>query len=44
MTLSTALFEGVLRVEDPAVLRTALVSGIGPAKGYGCGLLTLAAP
>jgi CRISPR system Cascade subunit CasE len=43
ITLSTALFEGTLRVEDPAALRTALVSGIGPGKGYGCGLLTLAA-
>ena len=25
-------------------LREALVSGIGPAKGYGCGLITLARP
>jgi CRISPR system Cascade subunit CasE len=44
VTLSTALYEGVLRVEDPAALRAALVVGIGPGKGYGCGLLTLAAP
>ncbi|OLT21194.1 type I-E CRISPR-associated protein Cas6/Cse3/CasE [Pseudonocardia sp. CNS-139] len=44
VTLSTALFEGTLVVRDPAALRAALVSGIGPAKGYGCGLLTLAAP
>ncbi|MFC5996768.1 type I-E CRISPR-associated protein Cas6/Cse3/CasE [Pseudonocardia hispaniensis] len=44
VTLSTAVFEGILRVEDPAALRAALVGGIGPGKGYGCGLLTLAAP
>ncbi|GAA5119008.1 type I-E CRISPR-associated protein Cas6/Cse3/CasE [Pseudonocardia adelaidensis] len=44
VTLNTALFEGTLVVEDPAALRTALVAGIGPGKGYGCGLLTLAAP
>lgn len=43
VTLSTAVFEGILRVEDPAALRAALIGGIGPAKGYGCGLLTLAA-
>lgn len=44
VTLSTAVFEGVLRVDDADALRAALVEGIGPAKGYGCGLLTLAAP
>lgn len=42
VTISTAVFEGHLRVEDPTALRTALVGGIGPAKAYGCGLLTLA--
>ena len=30
-----------LHVVDPVMLRAALVGGIGPAKGYGCGLLTL---
>lgn len=44
VTLSTAVFEGTLQVDDPDALREALVGGIGPAKGYGCGLLTLAAP
>jgi len=43
VTLSTATFEGLLEVTDPQALRAALVHGIGPAKGYGCGLLTLAA-
>ncbi|MFF8414502.1 type I-E CRISPR-associated protein Cas6/Cse3/CasE [Streptomyces omiyaensis] len=40
--LSTATFEGRLRVTDPNALRAALLEGIGPAKSYGCGLLTLA--
>jgi CRISPR system Cascade subunit CasE len=42
VTLRTAVFEGRLRVSDPETLRETLVRGIGPAKGYGCGLLTLA--
>lgn len=42
VTLATAVFEGRLRVLDEDLLRRALVSGVGPAKGYGCGLLTLA--
>ncbi|PWI05110.1 type I-E CRISPR-associated protein Cas6/Cse3/CasE [Streptomyces sp. NWU339] len=42
ITLSTATFEGRLTVTDPAALRTTLLEGIGPAKGYGQGLLTLA--
>jgi hypothetical protein len=33
---------GRLRVTDPDTLRNALPAGIGPAKGYGQGLLTLA--
>lgn len=43
VTLSTAVFEGHLVVEDADVLRASLTDGIGPAKGYGCGLMTLAA-
>ncbi|MEU0853479.1 type I-E CRISPR-associated protein Cas6/Cse3/CasE [Streptomyces flaveolus] len=42
ITLSTATYEGRLRVTDPDTLRATLLSGIGPAKGYGQGLLTLA--
>ena len=42
VTLATVAFDGVLEVSDPGALREALASGIGPAKGYGCGLLTLA--
>ncbi|MBP2473170.1 CRISPR system Cascade subunit CasE [Crossiella equi] len=42
VTLSTVVFEGRLEVTDPQLLRQSLTHGIGPAKGYGCGLLTLA--
>lgn len=35
-------YEGRLRVIDPEALRHAMVNGVGPAKAYGCGLLTLA--
>lgn len=44
VTLATAQFDGRLRVSDPKALRRALTHGIGPAKGYGCGLMTLALP
>jgi len=36
------LFEGVLAVQDAMKLKTALQDGIGSAKGYGFGLLSLA--
>lgn len=44
VTLATATFGGVLQVSDPELLRAALVRGVGRAKGYGCGLMTLARP
>lgn len=42
VTLAMATFDGRLEVVDPDLLRAAMVEGIGPAKAYGCGLLTLA--
>jgi CRISPR system Cascade subunit CasE len=36
------LFEGVLKVMDPEKLSAAIESGIGSAKGFGFGLLSLA--
>lgn len=42
VTLGIATFEGVLEVADATLFRRALTSGIGRAKAYGCGLLTLA--
>ncbi len=44
VTVSTATYEGTLEVIDPQALRRALANGIGRAKGYGCGLMTLAPP
>lgn len=41
ITLATAQFDGHLEVTNVEHLRRALVHGIGRAKGYGCGLLTL---
>ena len=35
-------YDGSLTVTDPEKLRHALCNGIGRAKGYGCGMLTLA--
>ncbi|MEW5792027.1 MAG: type I-E CRISPR-associated protein Cas6/Cse3/CasE [Pseudomonadota bacterium] len=32
-------FKGVLMVDQPELLKTLLENGIGPAKGFGCGLL-----
>lgn len=44
VTLGTTVFEGVLEVTDADRLAGALTGGIGAAKGYGCGLMTLARP
>ena len=40
--LVTATFDGRLQVTDADKLRAALTSGLGKAKAYGCGLMTLA--
>ncbi|MFN8104981.1 MAG: type I-E CRISPR-associated protein Cas6/Cse3/CasE [Acidimicrobiia bacterium] len=42
VTIQTATYEGRLCVIDPDLLRSALTEGVGRAKAYGCGLLTLA--
>lgn len=40
--LSTLDFEGILEVTDPDIfVEDALYKGIGPAKAFGCGLLTV---
>lgn len=44
VTLGVARFDGALTVTDPERLRVALTQGVGRAKAYGCGLLTLAQP
>lgn len=42
VSLRRVLFEGVLQVRDAEALCQAVVSGIGPGKAFGCGLLSLA--
>lgn len=41
MTISVADFAGVLRVTDPEAFGQVLLSGLGHAKSFGCGLLLL---
>jgi len=40
--LRSARYDGILKVLDPEQLRETLVSGIGPAKAFGFGLLSVA--
>lgn len=42
VTLLKCQFDGMLTITDPGLLRDALTQGIGKAKAYGLGLLTLA--
>lgn len=42
VTLRIASYEGLLTVADRTMFVNALTHGIGRAKGYGCGLLTIA--
>jgi CRISPR system Cascade subunit CasE len=42
VVIQVVTYEGRLRITDVDLVRTAMLSGIGPAKAYGCGLLTLA--
>lgn len=42
VTVATATYDGVLAVTDGDLLRAALRKGVGRAKAYGCGLITLA--
>jgi CRISPR system Cascade subunit CasE len=40
--IAKATYDGCLRITDLAAFRRTLVQGLGKAKAYGCGLLTLA--
>lgn len=40
--IQRARFEGVLRSHNAKSLKQAVITGIGPAKAFGCGLLSLA--
>lgn len=44
VTVVMATYDGLLEVTDPDALRRGLCEGVGRAKAYGCGLLTLAHP
>lgn len=42
VTLCTAQFDGILTITDAELFKETLTQGIGRAKGFGCGLLTVA--
>ena len=42
VTIKAVTYDGRLEVTDPDALRSLLTSGLGKAKAYGCGLMTLA--
>ncbi len=42
VVLQTVTYEGLLRVTDTEAARTSLLNGVGHARAYGCGLITLA--
>ncbi len=42
VSIHRVCFEGLLEVKDEDALKRALVAGIGPAKAFGCGLLSVA--
>ena len=44
VTIASAELDGLMEIVDPDLLRSALTAGIGRAKAYGCGLMTLATP
>ncbi|MFQ5421832.1 MAG: type I-E CRISPR-associated protein Cas6/Cse3/CasE, partial [Anaerolineae bacterium] len=44
ITLYTVQYDGRLQITDAETFQTAVRTGIGPAKAFGCGLLSLAPP
>ncbi|MFC8270141.1 type I-E CRISPR-associated protein Cas6/Cse3/CasE [Streptomyces cinereoruber] len=42
VTLVTVTYDGRLEITDPDLMRRTLTQGLGKAKAYGCGLMTLA--
>ncbi len=42
LTFGTVLFEGTLQVTETGRFREGIIGGIGPAKAFGCGLLSIA--
>jgi len=44
LTFHSVQFDGFLRVDDPDRMMTAITRGIGSAKGFGFGMLSIARP
>jgi CRISPR system Cascade subunit CasE len=42
ITIDSVVFDGQLRVVDATMVRAAMLAGIGPGKGLGLGMLSLA--
>ena len=42
ITIKTVLFEGILEITNIKDFKHTLINGIGPAKAFGCGLLSVA--
>ncbi|WP_029067695.1 type I-E CRISPR-associated protein Cas6/Cse3/CasE [Jonesia quinghaiensis] len=42
VTLKAVQFDGALEITDPDTFKQTLTNGIGSAKAYGCGLITIA--
>ncbi|EIC29369.1 MULTISPECIES: type I-E CRISPR-associated protein Cas6/Cse3/CasE [Methylomicrobium] len=40
--IQTVLFDGILTVTDATLFKQEITQGIGPAKAFGCGLLSIA--
>jgi len=40
--IQTVLFDGIMTVTDPTEFESQVFQGIGPAKAFGCGLLSIA--
>jgi len=41
--IQTVLFDGIIVIKDKTAFKKLLESGVGPAKSFGCGMLSLAA-
>jgi len=42
ISIHKTCFDGILKISQPPAIRNALQCGIGPAKAFGCGMLSLA--
>lgn len=40
--IQTVLFDGVLQIEHPDIFMAIIKAGVGPAKAFGCGLISIA--